>query len=96
MSMHWITQQCVTAAAITAAAFGQEPNQAGDWKTWVIESGEQHGVASPPGAVQTLDMNRSEIELAADAEYDYDYRVVLGDDYNPCRPQLYTPDAFDQ
>lgn len=43
-----------------------------------------------------FDMNRSEIELAADAEYDYDYRVVLGDDYNPCRPQLYTPEAFEQ
>jgi polyisoprenyl-teichoic acid--peptidoglycan teichoic acid transferase len=37
---------------------------------------------------------RSSIDLAADNTYPYDYRVVIGDDYNPCRPQLYAPQAF--
>lgn len=38
-----------------------------------------------------FDENKSEIELAADSSYEYDYRVVLGESYNPCRPQLYAP-----
>lgn len=38
-----------------------------------------------------FDESRSEIELASDDNYEYDYRVVLGEDYNPCRPQLYAP-----
>jgi polyisoprenyl-teichoic acid--peptidoglycan teichoic acid transferase len=37
---------------------------------------------------------RGSIELASDSEYTYDYRVVIGEDYNPCRPQLYAPQAF--
>ncbi|PIE81472.1 MAG: hypothetical protein CSA11_03805 [Chloroflexi bacterium] len=40
-----------------------------------------------------LDKNASEIELASDENYEYDYQVVLGEDYNPCRPQLYAPQA---
>jgi LCP family protein required for cell wall assembly len=43
-----------------------------------------------------FDVNQGEIELATDPNYEYDYRVVIGDDYNPCRPQLYTPEAFEQ
>ena len=38
-----------------------------------------------------LDEKSSEIELASDNSYEYDYRVVLGKDYDPCRPQLYAP-----
>jgi hypothetical protein len=35
---------------------------------------------------------RSNLELVSDdTDYPYDYRVVLGDDYNPCRPELYAP-----
>jgi polyisoprenyl-teichoic acid--peptidoglycan teichoic acid transferase len=40
-----------------------------------------------------------EIEMAAVADeslidYPYDYQVVLGEDYNPCRPQLFAPREF--
>ncbi|MFO7679675.1 MAG: LCP family protein, partial [Chloroflexota bacterium] len=35
--------------------------------------------------------NRTEIALVSDSGYEYDYRVVLGEDYNPCRPQLNAP-----
>jgi polyisoprenyl-teichoic acid--peptidoglycan teichoic acid transferase len=35
---------------------------------------------------------RSSIELVTDQpDYPYDYRVVLGENYNPCRPELYAP-----
>ncbi|MCB9446202.1 MAG: LCP family protein, partial [Ardenticatenaceae bacterium] len=35
---------------------------------------------------------RSTIQLVTDEpDYPYDYRVVLGDNYNPCRPELYAP-----
>ena len=42
-----------------------------------------------------FDKKTSEIELASDENYEYDYQVVLGEDYNPCRPQLYAPQATD-
>ena len=42
-----------------------------------------------------FDEKPSEIELASDEDYEYDYRVVLGEDYNPCRPQLYAPQPND-
>jgi hypothetical protein len=38
-----------------------------------------------------FDEKTSEIELVDDDSFEYDYRVVLGEDYNPCRPQLYAP-----
>ncbi|MBE2223267.1 MAG: LCP family protein [Anaerolineae bacterium] len=38
-----------------------------------------------------FDEKTAEIELASDDDYEYDYRVVLGEDYDPCRPQLYAP-----
>ena len=41
-----------------------------------------------------FDMRKSEIELAEDDDYEYDYRVVLGRDYNPCRPQMLAPQIF--
>jgi LCP family protein required for cell wall assembly len=37
---------------------------------------------------------RADIQLVADETYEYDYRVVLGNDYDPCRPQLFAPQAF--
>ncbi len=38
---------------------------------------------------------RSSIELIeGDTDYPYDYRVVLGEDYDPCRPELFAPQAF--
>ena len=33
-----------------------------------------------------LDRRLSTFELVPDTEYEYDYRVVLGNDYDPCRP----------
>jgi membrane-associated phospholipid phosphatase len=48
-----IIRQSVVFAAATAAAFAQGSTNAGDWKTWVIESGNAHGVPPPPDAATT-------------------------------------------
>ena len=38
---------------------------------------------------------RSSIELISEeTDYPYDYRVVLGANYDPCRPELFAPQAF--
>jgi hypothetical protein len=39
-------------------------------------------------------MHRSEIELVQDDAFEFDYRVVLGDDYDPCLNQLLQPQEF--
>jgi LCP family protein required for cell wall assembly len=41
-----------------------------------------------------VDMRRSEIELVEDAAYEYDYRLILGEDYDPCLNQLRQPQEF--
>jgi len=41
-----------------------------------------------------FDKHKSEIELVPDVEYGYDFRVTLGPDYNPCRPQLFAPEIY--
>lgn len=42
-----------------------------------------------------VDVRLSEIELIADEpDYAYNYRVVLGREYDPCRPQFFAPRAF--
>jgi polyisoprenyl-teichoic acid--peptidoglycan teichoic acid transferase len=41
-----------------------------------------------------LDQATASIQLVPDTPYEYNYRVVLGSDYDPCRPQLYAPQAF--
>ncbi|NJN54264.1 MAG: hypothetical protein HC804_05590 [Anaerolineae bacterium] len=37
---------------------------------------------------------RSHIEQVNNASYAYDYRVILGQDYNPCLNQLLQPQEF--
>ncbi len=39
-------------------------------------------------------LRKADIQLTQDESYAYDYRVVLGEDYNPCRPQMYAPQLF--
>jgi LCP family protein required for cell wall assembly len=41
-----------------------------------------------------FDMYRSEIQLTEDETFSYEYRVVLGEDYDPCLNQLYQPQEF--
>ena len=41
-----------------------------------------------------FDKRTSEIELVPDTPSEADYRVVLGNDYDPCRPQLFAPQIF--
>ena len=41
-----------------------------------------------------MDKQKSAIELVPDTDYDYDYRVVIGTDYDPCRPQLFAPQIY--
>ncbi len=41
-----------------------------------------------------IDKEVEEVELVSDEASDFNYRVVLGADYDPCRPQLFAPQAF--
>lgn len=41
-----------------------------------------------------LDKRNDEIQLVPDTPYEYNYRVVLGPDYDPCRPQLFAPEIY--
>ena len=41
-----------------------------------------------------FDMYRSEIQLTEDDTFDYEYKVILGEDYDPCLNQLYQPQEF--
>lgn len=41
-----------------------------------------------------MGQRQSDIELVADESFAYDYQVTLGNDYDPCRPQLFAPQAF--
>ncbi len=41
-----------------------------------------------------FDLRQSQIELVDDSAFEYDYRVVIGDDYDPCRPQMNAPQIF--
>jgi len=41
-----------------------------------------------------FDLRRAEIELAEDDSFEYEYRVILGEDYDPCLNQLYQPQEF--
>lgn len=40
-----------------------------------------------------MDSSAANIQLAPDENYPYNYRVVLGQDYNPCRPAFLAPQA---
>lgn len=39
-------------------------------------------------------MRKSSIQLGEDTAVSTEYRVILGEDYDPCRPQLYAPQLF--
>ena len=41
-----------------------------------------------------FDMYRSEIQLTDDDSFQYEYKVILGEDYDPCLNQLYQPQEF--
>ncbi|WP_420629564.1 LCP family protein [Candidatus Leptofilum sp.] len=41
-----------------------------------------------------FDMFRSQIQLAEDDSFEYEYKVILGEDYDPCLNQLYQPQEF--
>ena len=41
-----------------------------------------------------FDVRQSQIELVDDKTFAYDYQVILGNDYNPCRPQLSAPQIY--
>ena len=41
-----------------------------------------------------FDKGTEEIELVPDTPSETNYRVVLGNDYDPCRPQLFAPQIF--
>lgn len=39
-------------------------------------------------------LRRDEIELVQDENFPHDYRLVIGQDYDPCRPQMLAPQVF--
>ncbi len=41
-----------------------------------------------------FDMGEADIELDSETESEYDYQVVLGADFDPCRPLRYSPREF--
>ena len=41
-----------------------------------------------------FDIFRSQIQLAEDDSFPYEYKVVIGEDYDPCLNQLYQPQEF--
>ncbi|MBL8294743.1 MAG: phosphatase PAP2 family protein [Bryobacterales bacterium] len=54
------------------SVFAQDAPYAGDWKTWVIASGKDHGVPPPPNAADT----RDELEWLKGVSKQNDPRVV--------------------
>jgi membrane-associated phospholipid phosphatase len=50
-----VIRQFAVFALATASVFAQAGSNAGDWKTWVIGSGNDHGVPPPPNHSQTRD-----------------------------------------
>jgi polyisoprenyl-teichoic acid--peptidoglycan teichoic acid transferase len=41
-----------------------------------------------------FNLRQSEIFLEGDEQFDYDYQVILGEDYDPCLNQFFAPQAF--
>jgi membrane-associated phospholipid phosphatase len=48
-----ITRLMMILMAASAAVVAQDAPHPGDWKTWVIASGKEHGVPAPPDAAST-------------------------------------------
>lgn len=67
-----IIRQLVMMGAGAAALLAQETTHPGDWKTWVITSGKDHGVPPPPDAAAT----RAEMNWVRDAVTERDARIV--------------------
>lgn len=51
--LRWMSYLLAALAAAGGSVWAQGSHAAGGWKTWVISSGSEHGVAPPPGAEQT-------------------------------------------
>ncbi|MEM7333037.1 MAG: LCP family protein [Chloroflexota bacterium] len=41
-----------------------------------------------------FDMEGSDIELADEEDYKFDYQLIIGKDYDPCRPRMLAPQLF--
>lgn len=51
----WIVRKFLFVAVTSAAALAQDGASAGNWKTWILRSGSDHGVPPPPDARGTND-----------------------------------------
>lgn len=67
-----IIRHFVVSIAMSAAVFAQNAPGAGDWKTWVIASGKDHGVPPPPNAAAT----NGELGWLRGASSETDPRIV--------------------
>ena len=68
----WIVRLFVVLAGAGAAIHAQDAPHAGDWKTWVIASGKDHGVPPPPGDSAT----RAELNWLRGVASESDPRIV--------------------
>lgn len=57
---------------LAGTALAQDSSNAGNWKTWVIGSGAEHGVPAPPGEADT----RGELEWLRGAAAESDPRIA--------------------
>src|SRR5688572_7909005 len=68
----WIGRRLLVVLSAATAIFAQEASNAGEWKTWVIRSGRDHGVPAPPNAAAT----RGELEWVRQASLESDPRIL--------------------
>jgi membrane-associated phospholipid phosphatase len=66
-----ISRLLIVLAAAVVAVHGQTSRPAGEWKTWVIESGRDHRVPPPPDAAAT----RAELDWLRDISSESDPRI---------------------
>jgi membrane-associated phospholipid phosphatase len=67
-----MSRLAVVAFLAAVPIFAEDPSNAGEWKTWVIRSGQDHGVPPPPDAAAT----RRELEWVRGASMESDPRIV--------------------
>ena len=67
-----IIRNLVVILAAASALFAQDSSNAGNWKTWAISSGQDHGVPAPPDAFST----KAELDWLRGVSAESDPRIV--------------------
>lgn len=69
---NWFQRALILFSAVAASLVAQDGTKAGEWKTWVIPSGNEHGVPAPPGAEES----RGELDWLREVSRESDPRIV--------------------